>query len=122
MFQDYEDIPNLFIGESHVDPVIFELIHWDNQSIDLDTFYDYLEYLGYSVGEVFEITELIEGFENSYCGNFDTFKDYTYEYFESVGMKCCDNFNESYFDFDLLERDLLHDHTYTDKRNVFRSY
>ena len=43
MFQDYEDIPEAFISESFINPVIFDLIHWDNQSIDLEAFYDYLE-------------------------------------------------------------------------------
>ena len=126
MFQDWEDIPRPFIGESHVDPVIFEIIHWDNQSIDLDAFYDYLDnhycYSGSDDFREFDIKELIDGFENSYMGNYDTFKDYTYEYFEHAMMKCCDNFNESYFDFDALEYDLKLDHTYTDEGNVFASY
>jgi len=123
MFQDWESIPRAFIGESHVDPVIFELINWDNQSIDLEAFYDYLEnHLSYSVGQEFDIKELIDGFENSYMGNYDSFKDYTYEYFEHAMMKCCENFNESYFDFDALEYDLKLDYTYTDEGNVFRSY
>ena len=123
MFQDWESIPEIFISESHVDPVIFELIHWDNQSIDLEAFYDYLDnQMGYVQGQDFDIKELTDNFQTSYMGNYDTFKDYTYEYFESVGMKCCDNFKENYFDFDQLEYDLKMDHTFTDEGNVFRNY
>jgi antirestriction protein len=123
MFQDFEDIPRQFIGESHIDSIIFELIHWDNQSIDLKAFFDFLvNHLSYSVGQDFDIKELTDNFQTSYMGNYDTFKDYTYEYFENVGMKCCENFKENYFDFDSLEKDLLMDHTYTKLNNVFASY
>ncbi len=123
MFQDYEDIPKAFIGESHIDPVIFDLIHWDNQSIDLEAFYDYLEnHLSYSVNQDHDIKELIDGFEMSYCQNWDSFKDFVYDYYDNVMAKCCNNFNDSYFDYDKLETELLHEYTYTEKRNVFQSY
>lgn len=120
MFQDWENIPELFISESWIDPMFFDLLNW-HENIDLEAFYDYLNnHLSYSVGQEFDIKELVEGFENSYMGNYDSFRDYTYDYFQDTFTNCC--FNEHYFDYDKLENDLLHDHTFTNEGNVFRNY
>jgi antirestriction protein len=51
-----------------------------------------------------------EGFEDSYCGQFDSEKDYAYDYIDSTGM--FDNVNssiQSYFDYDAFARDLFLD-------------
>lgn len=51
-----------------------------------------------------------DGFDESYCGQFDTQKDYAYEYVDSTGM--FDGVNESiqsYFDYDSFARDLFMD-------------
>jgi antirestriction protein len=92
MFQDWEYIPNSFIGGGWIDPKLFELIHHpDIEHIDINALWDYRGY-------------------------WDSFREFAYEEFGKCphGCRC-----ENYIDWDKYERDLQQDYTYTDKRNVF---
>ena len=121
MFQDWESIPEIFISESWIDPMFFDLLNW-HENIDLEAFYDYLDNVHGSIKATDEISELIEGFEMSYFQNWDSFKDFVYDYYDNLLVKCCNNFKDWYFDYDKLENELLHEYTYTDKGNVFSNY
>lgn len=114
MFQDWEYIPNKFIGGGWIDPKLFELIHHPNmEHIDINTLFDFLDDVDFTNLETYEI---IEKFDECYRGYWDSFREFAYEEFGKCphGCRC-----ENYIDWDKYERDLQQDYTYTDKRNVF---
>ena len=119
MFQDWEYIPNKFIGGGWIDPKLFELIHHpDMEHIDINTLFDFLDCSDCSTN-IFEVHEIIERFENSYHGNFRTFRDFAYEAFDMfeicpTGCHC-----KNYMDWDKYEKYIRDGYIYTDKGNVF---
>tara|TARA_R110000823_G_scaffold113408_1_gene235446 strand:+ start:549 stop:1094 length:546 start_codon:yes stop_codon:yes gene_type:complete len=119
MFQDWEYIPNAFIGESHIDSKLFELIHHsDMKNVEFGTFVDYLDAMDINV-TIFDSNEIIEQFNDRSRGNWDSFREFAYE--NRFNDKTCSNncHCETYFDWDSYEHQLRYDYTYTDKRNVF---
>ena len=58
MFQDWEYIPNKFIGGGWIDPKLFELIHHPNmEHIDINTLFDFLDDVDFTNLETYEIIE-----------------------------------------------------------------
>ena len=114
MFQDWEYIPNKFIGGGWIDPKLFELIHHPNmEHIDINTLFDFLDDVDFTNLETYEI---IGKFEECYRGYWDSFREFAYEEFGKCPQGChCEN----YIDWDKYAHDLQQDYTYTDKRNVF---
>ena len=114
MFQDWEYIPNKFIGGGWIDPKLFELIHHpDTEHIDINTLFDFLDDVDFTNLETYEI---IGKFEECYRGYWDSFREFAYEEFGKCPHGChCEN----YIDWDKYAHDLQQDYTYTDKRNVF---
>ena len=114
MFQDWEYIPNKFIGGGWIDPKLFELIHHPNmEHIDINTLFDFLDDVDFTNLETYEI---IGKFEECYRGYWDSFREFAYEEFGKCPHGChCEN----YIDWDKYAHDLQQDYTYTDKRNVF---
>ena len=114
MFQDWEYIPNKFIGGGWIDPKQFELIHHPNmEHIDINTLFDFLDDVDFTNLETYEI---IGKFEECYRGYWDSFREFAYEEFGKCPHGChCEN----YIDWDKYAHDLQQDYTYTDKRNVF---
>ena len=114
MFQDWEYIPNKFIGGGWIDPKLFELIHHPNmEHMDINALWDFLDDVDFTNLETYEI---IEKFEECYRGYWDSFREFAYEEFGKCPHGChCEN----YIDWDKYAHDLQQDYTYTDKRNVF---
>ena len=117
MFQDWEYIPNSFIGGGWINPKLFELIHHpDMEQIDINALWDFLDDVDFTNLETYEI---IEKFDECYRGHWDSFGEFAYEYFYltkicPTGCHC-----ENYMDWDQYEYDLKMDYTYTDEKNVF---
>lgn len=114
MFQDWEYIPNKFIGGGWIDPKLFELIHHPNmEHIDINTLFDFLDDVDFTNLETYEI---IEKFEECYRGYWNSFREFAYEEFGKCphGCRC-----ENYIDWDKYEYELKMDYTYTDEKNVF---
>ena len=117
MFQDWEYIPNSFIGGGWINPKLFELIHHPNmEQIDINALWDFLNDVDFTNLEAYEI---IEKFNECNRGHWDSFREFAYEEFYStkicpIGCHC-----ENYMDWDQYEYDLKMDYTYTDERNVF---
>ena len=114
MFQDWEYIPNSFIGGGWINPKLFELIHHPNmEHIDINALWDFLDDVDFTNLETYEI---IGKFEECYRGYWDSFREFAYEEFGKCPHGChCEN----YIDWDKYAHDLQQDYTYTDKRNVF---
>ena len=114
MFQDWEYIPNKFIGGGWIDPKLFELIHHPNmEHMDINALWDFLDDVDFTNLETYEI---IGKFEECYRGYWDSFREFAYEEFGKCPHGChCEN----YIDWDKYAHDLQQDYTYTDKRNVF---
>lgn len=67
-----------------------------------------------------EMPEAVERFEEAYCGEWDSERDYAEDYIDSTGM--LDGVNDTlrnYFDYDAFTRDLFMDYWYEDG-HVFR--
>ena len=117
MFQDWEYIPNKFIGGGWIDPKLFELIHHPNmEHIDINTLFDFLDDVDFTNLETYEI---IGKFEECYRGYWDSFREFAYEEFYSTKICPTGCHCENYMDWDKYAHDLKQDYTYTDKRNVF---
>jgi len=119
MFQDWEYIPNKFIGGGWIDPKLFELIHHpDMEHIDINTLFDFLDCSDCSTN-IFEVHEIIEKFKECNRGHWDNFREFAYEDFYSTKICPTGCHCENYMDWDKYAHDLQQDYTYTDKRNVF---
>lgn len=105
MFQDYENIPNCFISESHISSEFWDLMEltddWDENKIE--AFFEWLNNWGYD-----NPTEQIQTFEDSIEGYFDTMLDFAYHLIE----ECYDlpNFVLTYFDYEKYTNDLEFDY------------
>lgn len=79
MYQDWENIPECFIGESWVSDKFWELLDvckdWDE-----DKFNCFVEYCeeGHATGD--DITEMTEKFEDNFVGFYDSEEDFAEEY------------------------------------------
>ena len=117
MFQDWEYIPNSFIGGGWINPKLFELIHHpDMEHIDINALWDFLDDVDFTNLETYEI---IEKFEECNRGHWDSFREFAYEEFYSTKICPTGCHCENYMDWDQYEYDLQQNYTYTYKRNVF---
>jgi antirestriction protein len=107
MFQDWEYIPNSFIGGGWIDPKLFELIHHPNmEQIDINTLWDFLNCSRFSTN-IFETYEIIGAISRIVSWQFwDSFREFAYEafdMFEICPTNChCDRF----MDWDKYAHDL----------------
>lgn len=102
MFQDWENIPSVFISESYISPAIWDLM---NSGVDMDIIFALAEYLQNE-------DDLIKIIEN---GDFTVYYDVNND--EDLGYEIVDNVYggvenlgketlESYFGYDSFGRDL----------------
>lgn len=114
MYQDWEGIPDEFIGEC---------------GFNLKEFFEYLEVVttSYLDDEVFEAGMDLgipyESIEDAYYGQFNSFEDLAYEYVESTGL--LHDVPESikmYFDYQSFGRDLAMDFSESDGHYFMDNY
>lgn len=98
MFQDWEDIPAAYIGESWLDPDV-----WDKW-VNLDD--DERELLKTYLEEVYQSGDL-EVAQDAYHGKFDSELDFAYAYWEESGMLVeIPSHLQNYIDYDAWLNDM----------------
>jgi antirestriction protein len=102
MFQDFENFPKSFYGESSLDSRVFEWLELDEY--DRNKVEAFLDCFGDCAGDVFEAA-------NDSChGTADSDLDFAYEYIDSTGMLAdVPESIQSYFDYEKFSRDLMMD-------------
>lgn len=120
MFQDWEYISDALIGESWISEKFWELKdELENNSINEDAFFVYLEMMGYKVDKE-DVSDLISRFEDAFHGEYDSEEDYAEEY-----MKDCyeiPSHLENYIDYGAFARDLFMGDFYFEDGYVFSRY
>ena len=118
MFQVSENIPSAWISEDNVDSQLWEMLEDQKQGFDLSAYVEYLDVIG-STSQSYH--ELKTEFEDNYCGQWDSFREYTDHLFdETVAPNHNDELLINYFDFDKWENDLTADYFITVSGYVFR--
>ena len=117
MFQDSDNIPSAWISEDNVDSQLWEMLEDQKQGFDLSAYVEYLDVIG-STSQSYH--ELKEQYEDRYCGQWDSLREYTDHLFdEIVAPNHNDELLINYFDFDKWENDLTADYFITDSGYVF---
>ena len=96
MFQDYENIPNGLISESHIDEKLWDWIELDDDDRELLAVYQA------EIDSDGDIEQAREAFEGKYKDE----EDWAYEFMESTGMlsQIPENLR-NYFDYEAFARD-----------------
>lgn len=111
MFQDHENIPDAFVGESWISENFWPYMQAVNNLDNSEAFEAYVNHFGYDLAKE-DIDVLIERFEESYCGDQSP-SDFAYDLAVET-MEIPDNLI-GYFDWDKWERDLfMSDYTEVD--------
>ena len=106
------------ISEDNVYSQLWEMLEDQRQGFDLSAFVEYLDVLG-STSQSYH--ELKTEFEDNYCGQWDSFREFTDNLFdETVDANLHESFLIRYFDFDKWENDLTADYFITVSGYVFR--
>lgn len=96
MFQDWEGIPDIFIGESWVDDNFWQFIEADG---NFEAKVAFISFFG-------EWDE--DKFEELSQGEYESELDFTYEFIESCGvLAAVDEGIQRYFDYESYSRDLF---------------
>ena len=121
MFQDWEGIPDGLIGESYINPIVFDLPKLCKENfVNIHDVINYIETIGINdMNQFTTANELIELYQEAICGSFESMKDFAYEYREDTHGSCCQEC-ESYFDWDSYARDLENDFIMSKNGNVYR--
>lgn len=113
MFQDWEGIPEGMIGESHLDPQIWDWMelteNWDDKQEA--AFKSFMEnyYPGGMGGN--DLSSLVEEFEERYHGTWRSMEDFAMNLVDDIGFDSLSN-KEYYFDAEKFGRDLRYDGYY----------
>lgn len=104
MFQDWENIPDAFIGESWVDSEFWTFSHSEAKSAFIDWYGSWDA----------------EAFEESYQGEYSSELEFTYQLIDDTGyLDAIPDTIARYFDYEAFSRDLfINDYHFTD-RHVF---
>jgi antirestriction protein len=101
MFQDYKNIPEGMISESHIESETWDWLNLDDDDKELLAVYKSLGFGG---------DESIKSARDAFYGRYDDEEDFAYQYVEDTGMlhDVPDNV-KNYFDYEAFGRDLLMD-------------
>ena len=85
MFQDWEEIPEGLIGESYINPIVFELSKLIKENIiNISDVMDYINTIGINDMKQFTTAnELIDMYQEAICGSFDSMREFAYEFRDS---------------------------------------
>jgi antirestriction protein len=114
MFQDWENIPEQYIGECWLSPDV-----WDWIALDDDEREILAAYVDVSGDEGASFPEAMD----RYHGQWDSWSDFVDSYVDDTGMlaELPENLRY-YFDFERFGRDLAFDFTVTDDGHVFSNH
>jgi len=104
MFQDWENIPDAFIGESYISENFWPYMQAVNDLDNSEAFEAFVNHFGYDLAKE-DIDVLICRFDDSYFGDQST-SDYAYELAQEF-LHDVPETVKSYFDYDKWERDLF---------------
>lgn len=105
MFQDFQNFPKAYYGESGCDDQLWEWLDLDSR--DQEIVAAYVDYFG--------VPDDINTPTECYAGEFDSDVDFAWDYSDSTGM--LDSIPENlkgYFDMESFARDLMMDVTASD--------
>ncbi|WP_455499588.1 antirestriction protein ArdA [Butyricimonas virosa] len=108
MFQDWENIPEVFIGESWLSEKFFEV---RDKMDEMDeskqkAFSAWLDYYSFDIAKK-DIDDLVRDFQDQYLGEYDSEEDFAEECVRT--MEDLSDFARSYFDYGAYARDLFMD-------------
>lgn len=119
MFQDWEYIPSVLIGESWLADNIFEIIEAVSNLSETqqEAFGVWLNYTSRDIASE-DIDDLISSFEDEYQGEYKDEEDFAYDIVE----QCYElpEFAKTYFDYEKFARDLFIGDYYYEDGYVFR--
>lgn len=97
MFQDWENIPDRYIGESYMNSDYWEYLQFTQST--------YMDDDAVTVGVALQIP--LDELEDRYYGHYDSDTDLAYDYVESTGMlsEMSENL-QAHFDYERFGRDL----------------
>lgn len=105
MFQDKEYLPDSLYSESYFSEAAFAYCKAYDEASDSDALEAYVEYFG---DDFDDADDLIDKFNDSYFGEFDSDEDLAYELVEETGMLSDVPENlRYYFDYEAYARDLM---------------
>ncbi len=105
MFQDWENIPEAFIGESWLSEKFFE-VRDKMDEMDEEAFTAWLDYYSHDITKK-DIDDLVRDFQDQYFGEYDSEEDFAKECVRT--MENLSDFAEQYFDYEAYARDLFMD-------------
>lgn len=121
MFQDYENIPETFVGESWISDKFWEYLEAIADVQDEEAFKLYIENLGIDF-EKNDVSSIVEDFQDAYQGYFDRELDFTYDLLEQTGeLEQIPQHLRYYFDYESYTRDLFINDFYMVEGHVFRN-
>ena len=117
MFQDWENIPDRFIGESWISEKVWDIINADIQNWDaFEVFMDF-----YS-GNYEEISDLVSKFDDRYQGEWDSEEDFAEQLFDECYAHDIPENLRYYIDYEKFARDLFMGDYYYENGFVFSNY
>ena len=117
MFQDWENIPDRFIGESWISEKVWDIINADIQNWDaFEVFMDF-----YS-GNDEEISDLVSKFDDRYQGEWDSEEDFAEQLFDEYYANDIPENLRYYIDYEKFARDLFMGDYYYENGFVFSNY
>ena len=108
MFQDWEDIPDGLISESHLSPGVWEYLSLSDE--DQEMFQAFIETFGPQSADD-TLQDTLQQAQEACAGKADNFQDFAEQFVDDVGMLA--GIPESvanYFDYAAFARDLAQDY------------
>lgn len=111
MFQDYEDFPEIFYSESHLDERLWEYLALDDDEQEIVS--AFLDCFG-------DTNNIFNNAQEAYLGSWNSDADFTYDQF----MECNEipDHLSNYIDFEQVERDYMQDHCESNGRYFISSW
>lgn len=108
MFQDWENIPEAFIGESWLSEKFFEVRDKMDEMDETkqEAFSAWLDYYSFDIAKK-DIDDLVRNFQDQYFGEYDSEENFAEECVKT--MEDLSDFAKQYFDYEAYARDLFMD-------------
>jgi antirestriction protein len=120
MFQDWENIPADFIGESWISEKFWDYIE-TLSDVDEDAFTAYVEHMGFDLDKT-DVSDIVRDFEEAFCGEYKDEEDFAYQLLEDTGdLNQIPKHLQFYFDYEKFARDLFMSDYFMVDTYVFRN-
>lgn len=110
MFQDWKNIPKVFISESWLSEKFFE-VRDEMDSTDEEAFTAWLDYYSHDITEK-DIDNLTKQFKDELIGQYDSEENFAEECVAQ--MEDLSDFAKQYFNYEAYARDLFMEYDYVD--------